>query len=317
MAGMGVEAYAYLKRQTVRGTAATGNYSVLPFFTHSILPVESFREEPILGTGQGRDPEAPDTDSPTAGGDIVVPFYLESIGHMLTMLLGSPTTTGSTNFSHVFKSGGWNPPVYTFEIQTPRADHSRRMDQVLDVQANTMALQFGTGGVERTTFGLMASDLKKLATTGAGTPSAVPAAGTRLLRKARVITLDGSTTARIVGGSLTFSNNLTPQTWMKDKMQETEEGLTSFTGTLDLRFDTDTLLDKAAAATAVGLVLDWQIDANKALTIACNTLRLERTGLQISGPNGIQQSFRVRGERTPADGAMLVATLKNQTASYA
>lgn len=317
MAGMGVEAFAYLKRQTVRGTAATGNYSVLPFFTHSIMPSAAFVEEPTMGAGQGRDPETPDTDSLSVAGDIVAPFYLESIGHMLTMLLGGPTTTGSTNFVHVFKSGGWNPPLYTLEIQTPRADHSRRLDQVLDMQANTMALQFGTGGVERATFGMMASDMVKLGTTGAGTPAAAPLPGTRLLRKARTITLDGNAAARIVGGSLTFSNNLTPQNWMKDKMQETEEGQTSFTGTLDLRFDTDTLLDKAAAATSVGLVLDWVIDATKSLSITCNTLRLERTGLAISGPNGIQQSFKVRGEKTPADGAMLVATLKNQTASYA
>lgn len=38
-------------------------------------------------------------------GDAVVPLDLTNIGHWLRMLLGSPTTTGTTDFTHVFKSG--------------------------------------------------------------------------------------------------------------------------------------------------------------------------------------------------------------------
>jgi hypothetical protein len=318
MSGMGVEALAYLGRQTARKTAATGNYHTLPFFSHTILPSEALTDERTLGIGQGRDPESADTDALTVGGDLVAPFYLHSMGLLLTMLLGDPVTTGSGgNFTHVWKSGKFGLPVYTLELQTPRQDHTRRIDQAIDLMANTMQLQFATGGVERATFGMMGADIVKLATTGAGTPGAAPAAGTRLLRKARTISVDGSDVARIVGGSLTYSNNLDPQTYLKNSVQEVDEGLASLTGSLDLRFDTDALMDKATAGTPVGIATAWSIDANKSLTIAANTVRLQRTGLSITGPNGIQQSFQVRGEKTPADGAMLVVTLKNQTASYA
>lgn len=318
MSGMGVEALAYLGRQTARKSAATGNYHTLPFFSHTILPSEALTDERTLGIGQGRDPDSPDTDALTVGGDLVAPFYLHSIGHLLTMLLGSPVTTGTAgNFTHVWKSGLFALPVYTLELQTPRLDHTRRIDQVLDLMANTMQLQFATGGVERATFGMMAAKVNKLTESGAGTPGGAPAPGTRLLRKARTITVDGNAVARIVGGSLTYSNNLDPQTYLQNEVQEVDEGLSTLTGSLDLRFDTDTLMDKAAAGTPVGISTAWAIDANRSLTIAANTVRLQRTGLSITGPAGIQQSFQVRGEKTPADGAMLAVTLKNQTESYA
>ena len=162
MAGMGVEALAYLGRQTARGTAATGSYHTLPFFSHSIVPTEALTDERTLGIGQGRDPDSPDTDALSVAGDLVAPFYLHPIGHLLTMLLGNPVTTGSGgNFTHVWKSGQFGLPVYTLELQTPRHDHTRRLDQVLDLMANTMQVQFATGGVERATFGMMASDMVK------------------------------------------------------------------------------------------------------------------------------------------------------------
>ena len=317
MSGMGVEAYAYLKRQTARGTAATGNYDVLPFLSHSIIPSEALTDERTLGIGQGRDPDDPDTDVLTVAGDIVVPFYLHPIGHFLTMLLGNPVTTGTTNFTHVWKSGGHNLPVYTLELQTPRHDHSFRLDQVLDLQANTMALQLATGGVERATFGMMASDIPLLTTTGAGTPGAVPAPGTRLLRKARTINLDGVDIGRIVSGSLTYSNNLQPQTYLTNKVKEVDEGLATLTGNVDLRFDTDALLEKAASGTPVNLSLTWEISATKALELRFGKVRLQRAGLPITGPGGIQQSFQIRGQKDQVTGAMVQATLKNQTEGYA
>lgn len=318
MSGMGVEALAYLRRQTARGVAATGDYITLPFLSHSLVASEALTDERTLGIGQGRDPDSPDTDALTVGGDLVAPFYLDTVGYLLTMLLGQPETTGASgNFTHVWKSGKFGLPVSTLEMQTPRADRSKRIDQFIDLMANTMQLSYATGGVERATFGLIGADVKKLTATGAGTPTAPPPPGTRLLRKARVITLDGNNAARIVGGSVTYSNNLEPQNYLKNKVQEVDEGLASLTGSVDLRYDTDSLMDKAENGTAVGLVNVWDISATKSLTIAANTLRLQRTGLPISGPTGIQQSFQLRGEKTLADGAMLMVTLKNQTGSYA
>jgi Phage tail tube protein len=313
----GVEAYAYLARQTGRGVAATGSYHPLPYLSHSIQATEPPNAERIVGIGEGRDPGQPDRDTVTVAGDIVAPFYLHSAGLLLHMLLGDPTTTGASgNFTHVFKSGGWTLPVYTLETQTPRRDRTMRFDRTLDVMANTMQIQLATGGVERATFGMIASDQVKLAATGTGTPSAIPVAATRLLRKARIVSLDGNTAARIVGGTATYSNNLEPQYYLKNTQQDVDPGLATFTGSVDLRFDTDDMLDKAIAGTAMALELTWQIDANKSLTLRAGTIRLQRTSIPISGPGGIQVSFSFDGEKTAADGAMLVATLKNQTTSY-
>jgi hypothetical protein len=48
-----------------------------------------------------------------------VPVDLINIGHWLRLLLGAPTTTGSTNFIHTFGSGAASLPSNAMEIGYP------------------------------------------------------------------------------------------------------------------------------------------------------------------------------------------------------
>jgi hypothetical protein len=60
-----------MKRETVNGQAATGNYVCFPFYRCNLGSERGLIDDPVLG--QGRDPLAPLQDMINDEGDIVVP----------------------------------------------------------------------------------------------------------------------------------------------------------------------------------------------------------------------------------------------------
>ena len=67
----GSSAHLLMKRETVYGQAATGNYIRLPFNRCNLGSEQGLIDDPVLG--QGRDPLAPLQDVINDEGDIVVP----------------------------------------------------------------------------------------------------------------------------------------------------------------------------------------------------------------------------------------------------
>ena len=67
----GSSAHLLMKRETVYGQAATGNYIRMPFNRCNLGSEQGLIDDPVLG--QGRDPLAPLQDVITDEGDIVVP----------------------------------------------------------------------------------------------------------------------------------------------------------------------------------------------------------------------------------------------------
>jgi Phage tail tube protein len=101
----GSSAHLLMKRETVYGQAATGNYIRMPFNRCNLGSEQGLIDDPVLG--QGRDPLAPLQDVITDEGDIVVPVDPRYLGLWLTGLFGDPDTTDNLDGSwdHEFASG--------------------------------------------------------------------------------------------------------------------------------------------------------------------------------------------------------------------
>jgi hypothetical protein len=78
----GSSAHLLMKRETVYGLAATGNYLRVPFNRCNLGSEQGLIDDPVLG--QGRDPLAPLQDVITDEGDIVVPVDPRYLGLWLT-----------------------------------------------------------------------------------------------------------------------------------------------------------------------------------------------------------------------------------------
>ena len=74
----GSSAHLLMKRETVYGQAATGNYIRMPFNRCNLGSEQGLIDDPVLG--QGRDPLAPLQDVINDEGDIVVPVDPRYLG---------------------------------------------------------------------------------------------------------------------------------------------------------------------------------------------------------------------------------------------
>jgi hypothetical protein len=116
----GSNAHLLMKRETVYGQAATGNYIRVPFNRCNLGSEQGLIDDPVLG--HGRDPLAPLQDVINDEGDIVVPVDPRYLGLWLTGLFGDPDTTDNLDGSwdHEFASGGDDLPSYTIEVGIPK-----------------------------------------------------------------------------------------------------------------------------------------------------------------------------------------------------
>jgi Phage tail tube protein len=116
----GSSAHLLMKRETVYGQVATGNYIRMPFNRCNLGSEQGLIDDPVLG--QGRDPLAPLQDVINDEGDIVMPVDPRYLGLWLTGLFGDPDTTDNLDGSwdHEFASGGDDLPSYTIEVGMPK-----------------------------------------------------------------------------------------------------------------------------------------------------------------------------------------------------
>jgi len=111
----GARAQMALAFETVYGTPpAAGSFWRMPFASSTLGSGRPLLASELLG--YGRDPLPPVPDVENADGDIVVPIDLRAWGVWLKGAFGEPTTTGSTPYTHEFRSGGWVLPSMSIEL---------------------------------------------------------------------------------------------------------------------------------------------------------------------------------------------------------
>ena len=88
----GTAAQLLVLKESTYGTAPTGNYEKMSFFSSTIGAEQPLIKDPLLGLG--REPRVPFRDIMKAEGDVVVPVEPRDFGRWLQFLMGPSTDTG-------------------------------------------------------------------------------------------------------------------------------------------------------------------------------------------------------------------------------
>ncbi len=311
----GRNARHFRKQETTYGVAPTGNWDSVPFSDVDAAADQGWIDDDVMNIAQTGDPQDPARDVQRVGGNLTVPLDLNNIGWDLKALFDDPTTSGASDYTHVFKSGKDSLPSFGMEVQYNASPYSGK--QLLGMMANTLSLsgKFGTNRV-KAQIGWLGAEEKKLTATGAGTP--VTATLTRFLDSHAVVKQGGTTIGTVKDFNINFSNNLEPIEYQGGSLVAGyDPGMRTLGGDLNLRFENDTMLDLAIAGGAVDLEWFWQITATQSLLLQSTRTFLGRPRRPLSGPGGIDASFSIdKAAYDATPGAMLVATLLNQVASY-
>jgi len=297
--------------ETTYGTAPTSGFMQMPFASASLGV-----EQPLLASellGYGRDPLAPLKDAVTVDGDIKVPLDAEAFGFWLKAAFGSPTTTGTTNRTHTFKSGSWNLPSMAIEVAMPEIP---RFAMYTGCVLDQLSLQMQRSGLLTADVKLIAQGENVATATAAGTPT-----GYALQRFGHfngAIKRNGTALGNIVSADITYSNNVERiETIRSDgRIDGADPSIAALTGRIDVRFADTTLMDQALNGSSASLEFSWVISANVSLTITAHAVYLPRPRVEIQGPQGIQASFDWQAAYDSVAGQMCTIVLKNQVSSY-
>ncbi len=294
------------------GTAPAGDWLRMPFLSCDLGAEQPLLDADVIGVGSSRDPAAPFLDTVTVQGQAVVPVDLINIGHWLRLLLGPPTTTGtSPNFIHSFGSGAASLPSNSIEIGYPDVPN---YDLCTGVRADTLEIDFTPTGPATATFGLMGQGSTRGASSSGGTPTS--AAYTAFHKAQGAISRNGAALAQVTGARLTYANGMEMvRTIRADrKVEGVDPGIARATGQITARFADTALLTQAQNNAPAEFAFSYAIDANRSLTFTLHEVYLALAKTPVEGPGGVEASFEFRAAYNATATRMMAAVLKNQQA---
>jgi hypothetical protein len=294
------------------GTAPAGDWLRMPFLSCDLGAEQPLLDADVIGVGSSRDPAAPFLDTVTVQGQAVVPVDLVNIGHWLRLLLGAPSTTGtSPNFIHSFASGAAALPSNSIEIGYPDVPS---YDLCTGVRADTLEIDFSPTGPATATFGLMGQGSTRGASSSGGTPTS--ATYTAFNKAQGAISRNGAALAQVTGARLTYANGMEMvRTIRADrKVEGVDPGVARATGQITARFADTTLLTQAQNNAAAEFAFSYTIDANRSLTFTLHEVYLALAKTPVEGPGGVEASFEFRAAFNATATRMMTAVLKNQLA---
>lgn len=313
---IGANANLYLRPETSYGTLATGNFTRLGFLRAGLGVSQQLLDLRVLGIGQGRDAGDPMQGEIDTEGEVEIPLNQDGFGHWLRLLLGPPTTTGtSPNFVHVFASGAAALPSASVVLDYGATLPDRYL-VLTGVRAGSLAIGFGPTGPATARIGLMAQGGGLQPGAVHGTP--VTVTGTNFLRPQGRILKGTTPLALVTDASLDVSNGLEALRTIRNdrRIEEAEPGGTSITGRVTARLAAGGLLAEALADTPVDLTLGFEASAVRAIEFRLPRTFLSRPRAEIEGPGGVSVTYDLRASADGV-GAALSVTLRNSIASYA
>ncbi|MBS7792169.1 hypothetical protein KTR66_19375 [Roseococcus sp. SDR] len=315
--GQGKNVSIFQQIEATEGVKPTGNYRRLPVKSFTLAPNENLAQDVVLSSAATtRDPLDPYRDFIDITGEAVVPLDLTNIGHWLRMLLGSPTTTGTTNLTHVFRSGSNALP--SVAIEKVYSDIAGANEGYLGVRANTLSVPIQQSGVADATFGLMALAHTPNLTSAPGTPTT--ATFERFNRFQGSVSRNGAALPAFMQGTLTFSNGMEAVKAIRNDRRiegiDWAETSAQFEGTVRLTAANAAILTDAIAGTPCSLAYQLQINAQRSLTLELPRVTLAPIGPRLEGPMGIDLPVRGLASFDSTAACMFRVTLLNQTAAY-
>jgi hypothetical protein len=273
-------------------------------------------ERPLLASellGYGRDPLPPVPDVETGDGDIVVPIDLRAWGVWLKAAFGAPNTTGTGPYSHEFQSGGWSLPSMSIEAGNPEVPSYRMSSGCV---LNTISWTMQRSGLLTATVGLVAQGETAAGTSAAGTLTDFDVV--RFGQFNGAVERNGTPLGNIVSAQVTYSNNLDRiETIRNDgKIEGADPTIAALSGTIDVRFADQTLLNQAINGDPAELTFGFVRSASQSFELVVHAVYLPKPRLPIQGPAGVQATFEWQAARDAVLGRMCTATLINDVADY-
>ena len=298
------------------GTAPAAGFTRLSFKDSTLGAEQPLGYDPLLG--QGRDAQDPFYDAIKDDGDITVPLDLRGVGFWLKGLFGAPASTDHKDgtFTHLFTSGG-DLPSLTLELGHAKLATPRYFRHG-GVKADKFAFTMTRTGAPNATLSLVAQGETEATQSADGSPANF--ALKRFSQGSGTIRVGGTQLANVVGGKLTYGNNLERvETIRSDGMIDgADETEATAEGSVDVRFGTDTTLTAAIAAqNPVDLQYGYTIPGTSfALAFHLPRVFLPKKKQEIKGPGGIQASYDWRAARDPTAGYLLQVSLTNDVSGY-
>jgi hypothetical protein len=272
-------------------------------------------DSPVIGISAGRDPADPFYDAVTVDGNLQIPLDLSDVGFWLHKLFGDAATSGTTNYTHVFKSGGSTAlPSFSAEVGYPDVPTYVLMT---GVKAGSMTVTASPTGRPTLSIGLLAQDAVRSGTSVDSSPTLV--SGYEQFNNFQAtISREGSALGYITACTMNFSNNLEAirDIGSGNNIKEALEQDTQVSGTINVRLSSDTLLTDSEGTTPRQLDLLFEISATKSINFSVPRAFLPRRKAVVQGRAGVDVTFDFRASYDSSDAAAFVVTLKNQTASY-
>ncbi|MDQ1079696.1 phage tail tube protein [Pseudoroseomonas cervicalis] len=308
----GFDAGLLLAYQTAWGAQPVDGYMQLPVLSFTPGVTQPFSAVELLG--QGRDGGRMIRGLLSAEPTLTVPADCDALGHWTTLMYGAPTTTGTTDRTHVWASGKSNLPLAALERGLlPIADYAT----FLNLRANSMELRFRPGEVvQSVSVGLMGSAVISDDESIDATPTVEeppPSVGWqgRALNGADEL-------ANITEATLTLRNNLEGIRAMNSGgpgLYASAPALTDALGSITVRASDRTILDLSRSGAPLDLRLGYRESATRSVEWRLERAKLELTEPPLEGRNGVSATFAFVTEKGPS-GAKVQVTMKNQRAGY-
>ena len=273
-------------------------------------------EQPLVSSellGYGRDPTAPIKDAVTADGDVVVPIDAAAFGFWLKAAFGEPTTSGSSSWTHEFRSGSLTLPSLSIETAMPEVPrYAMYSGCVLD----QLSWQMQRSGLLTATAKLVAQG-ETVGTTSAAGTLAQPALQ-RFGHFNGSITRNGTALGNVVSAEITYANNLDRiETIRSDgKIDGADPSIAALTGRVEVRFADQVLVNQAIAGDPCELEFAYALPSGESFTFTVRAVYLPRPRIEIAGPQGVQATFDWQAAREDELGRMCTATLVNDVEEY-
>lgn len=304
----------YSIQEVTENTAPAGNWAQMPCFSFGLGADQELSADEILSANVNRDAADPFYGKVSVSGPARVPLDTVHFGKWLRMLFGAPTSTGTTNYTHIFKSGSSTLPSQSFE---KAFTDITRFERFLGSRANTLDVGISDTGGADATIGLLGMQEITAGASGAGTP--VVTSFARFQRPSGAVKLAGATLAAVTGGTLRYSNDMAAvddTIRSDDQVEGIDLGQTKGSGEVQLRFKDHTQVDLAIAKTAVSIEYLLTSNANLSISFLFPRAFLQRKGRAVEGPRGMSQTLPFIAAYDPTAACTLQVTLKNQIATY-
>jgi hypothetical protein len=313
----GSQAVFAINDQAAAGTLPSGNWASNHFYTENFVPGESLVNDPELGGARNNpvDPIDPSSGLPNPSGNLKVPFDLNQLGLYLKSLMGAPTTSGTTNYTHVFTSGKESLSALAAEFRMGNDVFKiAEFFAIASAQFN-VANEDGYRTVDLTTVPRRVFDA---GSSQAGTVTAPPARS-KVSGGIGVCRFNATQVANLLSGTATIANGAAGERYADDSsyISAIDPGEPSFKASPEIRVRQGAWSALKAlfdGVTPFAFEQEFQINVNSSLLIAAPRCFGNIVIPEIDGPSGVSVTPEIMAVQTAA-APMLTVTLKNQIAA--